>query len=212
MSDSDGDVDDTVCNRLRELYRKNLDELLRYAWEYIEWYKVSKYKYGYRENDYKKLFYKLMRVYYEGESCGLAAELPAPTARIIETVKTDILSMLTEEEYDLRLECVNNGLPQVVARFLASAVADTGYTGLLKKHVGELIDMHYEMLDTIYENAKKANIDAGDTKKMINTMKKLVECMEYEMGIATKVGVSVEDKTVSLFNECAGFCGYQTVK
>ena len=209
----DGYVGDAVCNRLKELYMQNLKELLKYSWEYVEWYKVSKYKYGSSEDNSKKLLYKMLHMYYEGRAHGLEVDdaLPVSKARFVEILEAEILSMLANDEYDKRIGSLSSGLPQAVAKLMTSTVYDSGFAGVARRHVEKLLDMHYEMLGELYKSTNEHKADANETKKALRSMNRVVECMEHEISVATTLGIILKEDVMSLYNESAGICGYRPV-
>ena len=208
-----GYVGDDVCDRLSRLYIQNLKELLKYSWEYVEWYKVSKYKYGSSEDNSKKLLYKMLRMYYDGRTRGLEVDdvFPVSNARLVEILESEILSMLDSDDHDMRIASLNSGLPQAVARLMTSAVHDPAFAGVARRHVEKLLDMHYEMLGELYKAANEPKADANETKKTLRSMNRVVECLEHEISVATTLGITLEEDVMDLYNESVALCGYRQV-
>ena len=212
LKGKDGYLGDDVCERILQLYKNNLKDVARFGWEYVKWYEVCKLKFVYDEEEYKKILYNALRVFYEGEAAGIKVHpsevLPCGASDIAGLLKKDLSDLTSDQEYATRLKFLEFGMPKAVMGLLASTASKPEFAALHGKYVAELLGIHCDMLKKLYREYELVCMDSGDTRRKLWLMERVLECVEYELCVMRQAGIAQEQEHMAVYRKCADVCGY----
>ena len=209
----DGYLGDELCNTLRQLYVDNLKDVIKFAWEYTEWFKECRLKFGYDEEKHRKILYNALLLHHRGEQCGIGVALsevsPVAIADIAGYLDADIAAMLDQMLYRTRILSVELGFTAAAVEVLVTAAKEPEIAALGKKHAATLLKLHYEVLKELYKELRLKKMALGDTRRPLWLMGKVLECIDGELVVARNAGVTVDAEYMQLYESCAAECGYQ---